>query len=187
VGVEKPRIVGIGGTTRPESTSEKLLVSVLARCEALGAETMLFGGAKLIALPHYDPENKTRTREQDELVAAVRAADAVVIATPGYHGGASALVKNAIDLLEDTRGDARCYLDGCPVGIIVSAAGWQATGVTLSSMRDIVCSLRGWPTPVGVVVNSLGQRPFDEEGRLIDSAIETAVSAQASQIMSRLL
>lgn len=99
-----PFIVGIGGTTRIGSSSERLTSAVLTATERLGARTIMFGGAKLAELPHYAPESSARTAAERELVEAVRAADGLVIGTPGYHGGISGLIKNAIDLLEDTRG-----------------------------------------------------------------------------------
>lgn len=99
-----PFIVGIGGTTRIGSSSERLTSAVLTATERLGARTIMFGGAKLAELPHYAPESSVRTAAECELVEAVRAADGLVIGTPGYHGGISGLIKNAIDLLEDTRG-----------------------------------------------------------------------------------
>ncbi|WP_165191756.1 NADPH-dependent FMN reductase [Caulobacter soli] len=177
-----PLIVGFGGTTRPGSTTERLVSAVLDRCAALGAEVQLFGGAFLSALPHFAPDAPARTAEQIRFVAAVRRASGLVIGSPGYHGGISGLVKNAIDLLEDTRLDARCYFDGLPVGLVVSTAGWQAGGVTLSSMRDVVHALRGWPTPVGISVNTVAQRPFLDSGDL-DEAILGAVEEQARQLM----
>jgi FMN reductase len=90
------------------------------------------------------------------LVTAIRAADGVIIASPGYHGSISGLVKNAIDFVEDTAKDARVYLDGVPVGLIATAYGWQATGSTLATLRSIVHALRGWPTPLGAAINSSG-------------------------------
>ncbi len=77
-----------------------------------------------------------------------------MIASPGYHGGVSGLVKNAIDWVEELRADERPYFDGRPVGLIVVADGWQATITTLSSLRSIVHALRGWPTPLGVAINA---------------------------------
>ncbi|MBJ7418464.1 MAG: NAD(P)H-dependent oxidoreductase, partial [Niveispirillum sp.] len=85
----KPLIVGFGGTTRPGSSGERMVAAVLAATEQLGAETRLFGGAALAAMPHFAPENPGRTVEQIEFVEAVRAADGIVIGSPGYHGGVS--------------------------------------------------------------------------------------------------
>lgn len=177
------RIVGIGGTARAGSSSERLVEAVLGECAAQGAEVRMFGGQALAALPHFAPEAGERTAEQAELVTAVREADGLVIGSPGYHGGVSGLVKNAIDLLEDLRGDARVYFDGMPVGLIVSAAGWQATGVTLTALRGIVHAMRGWPTPIGIGVNSVEQRPFGPDGTLADDGIAAAIRGQADQIM----
>ena len=179
-----PFIVGFGGTTRPGSSGEKLVAAVLKAAEALGARTQLFGGEALSALPHYAPEKPERTPEQLAFVAAIRAADAVVIGSPSYHGGISGLVKNALDLLEDTRADTRIYFDNCPVGLVVSAAGWQGGGVTLSAMRDMVCAMRGWPTPVGIAINSVAQSVFAPDGSIADDGVRAAVAAQAGQLLA---
>jgi FMN reductase len=178
-----PYIVGFGGTTRPGSSGEKLVAAVLKATEAHGAQSKLFGGEFLSALPHYAPEKPERTPEQLAFVEAVRAADGIVIGSPSYHGGISGLVKNALDLLEDTRADARIYFDGCAVGLVVSAAGWQGGGVTLSAMRDMVHAMRGWPTPVGIAVNSVAQSVFGADGTLADESVKAAVEAQALQIV----
>lgn len=179
----KKRIVGLGGTFRQASSSERIVRAVLAECEALGADTILFDGPALARLPHYNPEQPDRTAEEAALVEAIRSADGIVIGSPGYHGGYSGLVKNAIDLLEELRSDRRVYFDGRPIGLVVTAAGWQACGTTLSALRDVVHAMRGWPTPVGVAVNSVEQHPFAAEGTLSDEGIARAVRAQAQQIM----
>lgn len=96
-----------------------------------------------------------RTAQARDFVRQVSAADGLIIATPGYHGGVSGLIKNALDYIEDLRTDTRPYLDGRAVGCVVCAAGWQATVSTLTSLRCTVHALRGWPTPLGVTINSL--------------------------------
>ncbi len=178
------KVVGIGGTLRDGSSTERLVGAVLDACARKGAQTELFGGSTLAALPHFDPQSPERTPQEARLVEAVRTCDALVIGSPGYHGGVSGLVKNAIDLLEDLRTDARPYFDGRPVGLVVSAAGWQATGVTLAALRGIVHAMRGWPTPLGIAVNTVVQRPFGADGALADADIVGAVEAQAAQIMA---
>ncbi len=162
----RPLVIGIGGTTRAASSTERALGLALRGAEQAGARTRLFGGTFLQRLPHYAPDDAQRTREQLELIEAVRQADAIVIATPGYHGGVSGLVKNALDTLEELRGDARPYLDGRAVGCIVTAYGWQATGSVLTSLRSIVHALRGWPTPFGAGINTLGNA-FRAGGHLL--------------------
>lgn len=153
---EKLSIVGIGGTTAPGSSTEQALQIALRAAEAEGADVTLFDGAALAALPHYSFGAADRSDEARRLVAAVRGAHGLVIASPGYHGSISGLVKNAIDYVEETSKDERVYLDGLPVGLIVTAYGWQATGSTLATLRSIVHALRGWPTPLGAAIRSVG-------------------------------
>lgn len=178
-----PLVVGIGGTTRPGSSTETALRAALRHAEELGAVTQLFGGDALAALPGYSPEEKERTEGQTALVEAVRRADAVIFASPGYHGGVSGLVKNAIDLLEDLRADDRVYLDGMPVGCIVTAAGWQGCNTTLGAMRSIVHALRGWPTPLGVTLNTAGVKLFDGDGQCLDAQVSTSLRMLAEQVV----
>jgi FMN reductase len=151
-----PFIVGIGGTAQPGSSTEQALSLALASAEKAGARVKMFGGDVLASLPHYLTPGTNESPDGQALVEAVRAADGVIIASPGYHGSISGLVKNAIDYLEETSKDGRVYLDGVPVGLIATAYGWQATGSTLATLRSIVHALRGWPTPLGAAINTSG-------------------------------
>jgi FMN reductase len=177
----RPLIVGLGGTTRPGSTSERALMVALEAAAAAGFETRLFGAG---AMPSetYDPTRPERSDQAVEMTAALRRADGVLIATPAYHGGISGLVKNAIDFTEDMRDDARPYLDGRAVGLIVVADGAQALGSTLASLRAIVHSLRGWPTPFAATLNGR-DRPFGGDGRPADEAALQACRLVAQQVI----
>ncbi|MFJ9130302.1 NADPH-dependent FMN reductase [Streptomyces sp. NPDC102340] len=180
--MKTPLIVGIGGTTRPGSSSELAVRTALLAAERRGARTEHFGGDFLASLPHYAPENPDRTPAQHHLVAAVRAADGIVIGSPGYHGGVSGLVKNAIDLLEDLRDDERVYFDGRAVGLVVTASGWQACGTTLTALRNTVHAMRGWPTPLGVTLNSAQTRLFDAAGHCLDTTAAAQLDLLGEQV-----
>ena len=147
-----PHIVALGGTTRAESTTGRLLAAALAMAEERGARTTLLTG-QAIACPHYEPGSAEGHPEIARYLEALRSADAVIVGSPGYHGTLSGLVKTALDYVEQLSKDERAYLDGLPVGLIATAAGWQAAVSTLQALRTIVHSLRGWPTPMGVAVN----------------------------------
>jgi FMN reductase len=182
-----PLIVGIGGSTNPRSVTNRLLDACLAEVAALGARTASVTGTALAALPIYSGDVDPTLAAP--LIDAVRAADCVIIGTPGYHGGMSGLVKNALDHLEQLRDADRPYLDGRAVGVIVAAAGWQSCGTALVSVRSAIHALRGWPTPFGVTVNSLEQSPDDERvtgalrvlaGQLLEFASWQAAGRAAS-------
>jgi FMN reductase len=179
---KQPLIVGLGGTTQANSTTEKSLRAVLAAAAANGAATRVIEGPFLARLPIYTPEKNERTPEQRELIEAVRAADGLVIATPAYHAGMSGLIKNAIDLLEDLRDDVRPYLDRRAVGCIVTAYGWQGGGTTLSSVRTIVHALRGWPTPLAVTLNT-AEPLFDADGVCLDERANAQLHLLADQVL----
>lgn len=153
----RPYIVGLGGTLRPGSSTESALRIALDEARAAGADTELFGGADLARLPMYDPESEN-VDEALRLVESLRRADGVIIASPGYHGSVSGLVKNALDYIEDLREDGNPYLSGRSVGCVTTAYGWQAAVTTLQTLRSIVHALRGWPTPLGAAINSATTR-----------------------------
>ena len=159
-GADAPLVVGIGGTIGGISSTERALRIALGEAAAQGFRTRLFGGDDMARLPLYDPRAATRTAEERAFVDAVRDASAVIIASPGYHGSISGVVKNALDLLEETARDRRPYLADMPVGLIATASGWQATGSTIAALRSIVHALRGWPTPFAAAVNTQQTR-FD--------------------------
>jgi FMN reductase len=155
-------VVGIGGSIRGDSQSERALAMALAAAEGAGAKTTMINGAQLM-LPFYDPSASERPDNAIHLVEQLRAADGVLLVSPGYHGTVSGLVKNALDYVEDMREDDRPYLDGRAVGCVASARGWQAAVTTLTALRSIVHALRGWPTPLGAAINSAAVT-FDDEG-----------------------
>ena len=176
-----PFIVGLGGTTRPGSTSERALQVALARAASLGCETLCLAGNRL-PTEMFDPARTDRSDAARALVSALRRADGVLLATPAYHGGVSGLVKNALDFTEDLRGDERVYLQDRAVGCIVCAEGPQAMGATLAALRAIVHSLRGWPTPFGAAVNS-STRPFGGDGQAADAAVLKACETVADEVV----
>jgi FMN reductase len=177
----RPLVGGIGGSTRAMSLTDELLRAALAAAEARGARTVAFGGRFLAELPIYAADDAPAGGDADELAHTVAGADGVIIATPGYHGGMSGLVKNGLDHLEALRDDARPYLSGRAVGTIVTAAGWQACGSTLASLRMTVHALRGWPTPYGATVNT-AEPVFAEGGAPLDR-IGTALELVAAQVV----
>ncbi len=178
---KQPMILGIGGTLRSGSSSERALNIALTAAEKAGATVRSFTGAKL-DLPHYDASNKAGIEAAAELLELYRQCDGVIISSPGYHGSTSGMIKNALDYIEELRSDERVYLEDRPVGCIVCAYGWQATGTTLTALRSIVHALRGWPTPLGVTINS-AQTSFSDDGGCSDSRVADQLHALAGQVL----
>jgi FMN reductase len=175
-------ILGIGGTLRPGSSSEQALRVALAAATAAGAQAEILT-ARELHLPMYDPGSGPLDPAAKRFLDAVRRADGLVIASPGYHGGISGLLKNALDHLQELSQDPVPYLDGKAVGCLVTSSGWQAGGTTLTSMRAIVHSLRGWPTPLGVVINS-SDHPFGPGGTVTEAKLARQLATLGQQVVT---
>jgi FMN reductase len=176
-----PLVVGLGGTTRAGSSSEVALRIALKAAAAKGATIEILAGRD-INLPMYPPDSAVRSPEAKRLVDTLRRADGVILASPGYHGSLSGLLKNALDYGEDLRSDQQPYLAGRAVGCIACAYGWQATGTTLIALRSIVHALRGWPTPMGVGINS-ATKVFGPQGDCLDQAVHEQLETLGTQVV----
>jgi len=173
-------IVGIGGTLRAASSTEKTIRKVLDYAGQAGAETEMFSGADL-DLPMYNP-GPAEAPAAARMIAALRRADAIVIGSPGYHGGISGLVKNALDYTEEMSRDDRPYFSGRAIGCVATGAGWQGANATLQSLRSVAHALRGWPTSLGIALNS--REPlFDEQGDPIHPEVDAQLRMLAAQLI----
>jgi len=174
-------ILAIGGSTRPQSSSELAVLAAAKAAEAAGASVTTITGRDLM-LPIYDTETSERTQQAQELVDAVRNAHGLLIASPGYHGGISGMIKNALDYIEDLSGEENPYLHGRAVGCIAVAYGWQATVSTLHQLRQVTHALRGWPTPLGATINAATTK-FDADGSTSDEAAAAQLRTIGEQVV----
>ena len=178
----RPYIVAVGGTLRPNSSTELAMRHVLLAAESTGARTKLISGASL-QLPLYQPDNPERSDAARQLVKELALADGIILGSPGYHGSISGLIKNALDYAEDLRTDPRPYFSGRAVGCIATAGGWPGAVNTLGALRDIVHALRGWPTPLGAAINS-AERVFDDDGLCLVPRVVQTLDSIAGEVMS---
>jgi FMN reductase len=174
-------ILGIGGTTRSDSSSEKALRVALSAARNAGAEIDCLSAADL-DLPMYTPINPARTEKARRLIDALRRCDGLIVSSPGYHGTVSGLVKNALDYIEDMRSDDPPYLDGKPFGTIGCAIGWTASVSTLTTLRTVAHTLRAWPTPMGVAINT-EDTTFDAAGNVLNSKAASQLQILGEQVV----
>jgi len=164
---------------RPNSTSEAALRAALRGAQRAGARTECFAAAEL-DLPFYDPKLPERSEGAQRLVASLRAADGVIVCSPGYHGALSGLVKNALDYVEDMVRDERVYFSGLPMGCIGVAHGSQAAVTVLGNLRSIAHALRAFPTPYGAAV-VVGPGVF-ADGECVDTQIRDSLELVGRQV-----
>jgi NAD(P)H-dependent FMN reductase len=92
----------------------------------------------------YDPDVDEQA-DGNELRARLRAADAVILGTPMYHGSYSNVVKNALDY---------CGFDefeGKTVGLL-AVAGGSFPVTALEHLRSVCRALNAWVVPHQVAV-----------------------------------
>ena len=175
------RILAIGGSTRPNSSSEKALrIAADGAREAGGTVTVIT--SRDLMLPIYDTESQDRDPKAVALVNAVRSAHGIIVSSPGYHGGISGMMKNALDYIEDLGREDPPYLHGRAVGCIAVAYGWQATVSTLHQLRQVAHALRGWPTPLGGTINA-SVTEFAEDGSLADQSAQEQLRTIGTQVV----
>ena len=178
---KKPHIVLLGGANRVDSMTERALRFTAGILEGLGATGEVFAGPEL-DLPMYAPERPERAPTALRLIEALRICDGIIIAGSGYHGALSGMLKNALDYTEDMAKDEEPYFHGRVVGIIGTATSWQAIGTVLISLRSVIHALRGWPTPLGVAINTSTQ-PFDETGACTAPEVGKQLTLLAKQVV----
>lgn len=179
----RPIVLGIGGTPKPGSLSERALRYTLRIAEAAGADTRIVTGPNLV-LPMYEPLGERGPRAK-RLIKLFRECQGLVLSTPSYHGTISGLLKNVLDYVEDMRNDDSVYLSHRCVGSLVCAGGPQAYGTTFLAVRSIIHALRAWPIPMGVGID--GRRKpsvFDHEGHCHDNLTANNVAILVDQVVN---
>lgn len=176
-----PYIVALGGTLRPNSSTEKALRLAAAAAEKLGAQTKVLAGPAL-DLPLYAPDQQERSEAAKMLVNELRKADGIILGSPVYHGSFSGVVKNTLDYVQDMYKDEFPYFQGRAVGLIATGAGWQGAVSTLNALRGVVHALRGWPTPYGLAINT-AETGFDAEGRTSSQKLQEQIDMLAREVV----
>lgn len=161
---QKPvKIVGIGGSLRPNSTSYKALHLAAARVTALGADVEVLD-LRTMNLPFCDGSKAyPEFPDVDRLQQTVQAADGLILATPEYHGGVSGVLKNALDLMSFDQ------LSGKVAGLI-SVLGGQSNSNALNDLRLIMRWVHAWVIPEQVAVGQ-AWNAFAEDGTLQDEKL----------------
>ena len=116
-------IVAIGGSTRPDSSSERAVRLAALGARDAGVHVTTITGRELM-LPICDTETSDRTQQTLALVEAIRRAHGLLVGSPSYHGGVSGMMKNALDYIEDLASHDPPYLHGRAVGCIAVAYSW---------------------------------------------------------------
>lgn len=169
------KIVGIAGSLRPGSYSQQALKVAVQRVEALGAEVEILDLRSMI-LPFCDGGDAYPDYpDVEKLKQAVREADALILATPEYHGSLSGVLKNALDLMSFEE------LSGKVTGMI-SVLGGQSNSNALNDLRTIARWVHAWTIPEQIAIGQ-AWKAFGEDGKLLDESLSKRFDAFAQSLV----
>ncbi|MUL38456.1 NADPH-dependent FMN reductase [Gloeocapsopsis dulcis] len=157
------KIVGIGGSLRPNSYSQLALKVAASRIEALGAEVEILD-LRQMQLPFCDGgDDYSDYPDVAKLQNTVKQADGLILATPEYHGSVSGVLKNALDLMSFEQ------LDSKVVGLI-SVLGGQSNSNALNDLRVIMRWVHAWVIPEQIAVGQ-AWKAFSSDGKILDEKL----------------
>ncbi len=169
------KIVGIGGSLRPQSYSQQLLSLTGDRLQALGATVQILD-LRQLNLPFCNGDKEySDYPDVEKLRQTVQQADGLVLSTPEYHGGASGVLKNALDLMSFDQ------LSGKVTGLI-SVLGGSANSNALNELRVVMRWVHAWVIPEQVAVGQ-AWRAFTPDGKLLDKDLSERLDRFATSLI----
>lgn len=182
---QAPRILAFAGSTREASFNKRLVRIAVEGARSAGADVTLID-LRDFPMPLYDGDleaNEGLPEQARRLKALFLEHQGLLISSPEYNGGMSAVLKNAIDWVSRREGDEpglAAFRD--------KVAGVMATsGGRLGGLRGLV-HIRQILTNVGVLVipqqhalPSAGEA-FTEDGNLTDSAAEAVITGIGARV-----
>jgi NAD(P)H-dependent FMN reductase len=167
-------IVTISGSSQSSSFTRKALAVVNDELGKSVFSVESFDGALL----HLDFPGRPATEDGVRLREAVADAAGVVLATPEYHGGMSALIKLCVENL-----GYPSVLSGKPVALLGVAAGRIGAVKSLEQLRSVCGHVGGLVVPNVLSIANV-QQAFGPDGHVTDAGTETALRGLAQALLT---
>jgi chromate reductase len=163
-GNERPiSILGFAGSLRKGSYN-RMLLRAAAQMLPEGATLEIFD---LEGIPPFNQDLEQSPSERvKEFKAKIRAADALLIATPEYNYSMPGVLKNAIDAASRPYGDNP--FDGKPVAIMGASIGMLGTARAQYHLRQSMVFLNMHPLNQPEIMVTFADKKFDQDGNLTD-------------------
>jgi len=168
----RTHVTALCGSQRDGSYTRRATERVLAAASDHGATTDLVDLAAL-DVPTFDPD-RADAGDAVELRRRVEAADAVLLATPMYHGSYSSPLKTALDYCGFDE------FDGTTVGLLAVAGGGFPTPA-LEHLQSVSRALDAWVLPHRVAIPNADDA--FEDGHLVDDGLDERVETLGSDLV----
>ena len=160
---QKVFILGFAGSLRKQSYNRAILAAALEIVPD-DASLEIFD---LEGIPPFNQDLELQPPDKvKEFKARIRAADAILIATPEYNYSIPGVLKNAIDWASRPYGDNA--FDGKPVAMMGASVGTLGTARAQYHLRQSFVFLNMCPMNQPEVMVSFAQDKVDSSGRLTD-------------------
>jgi chromate reductase len=164
------RLLAVSGSLRRESHNTRLLRAAAQQLPP-GVELELYDGLKLI--PPFDEDDEaTPAAEAQRWRAAIKAADAVLFATPEYNSSIPGQLKNAVDWA--SRPKAEAALLNKPVAV-VGASMSMFGGLWAQAELRKVLSASGARVLDAELAVATAHEAFNDDDALTDSELGHAL------------
>jgi len=156
-------ILGFAGSLRKGSYNKALLHAAMELMPR-DAKLEIFD---LEGIPPFNQDLETQMPEKvKEFKAKIRAADAILIATPEYNYSIPGVLKNVIDWASRPYGDNS--FEGKPVAVMSASMGMFGGVRAQYHLRQIFVSLNMHPINRPEVIVAFAHEKIDENGRVTD-------------------
>ena len=153
------KVLGVGFSMRRDSFSTEALKIILNKVNKNGGDTRLLN-LYSNPLPMYTAEYNEKLSGIKHAVELVNWADAIVLATPDYHGSMAGSLKNFLDYFWSE-------FAGKTFGYLCSS---HEKGLTvMDQMRTAIRQCYGWSLPYGISINS--NQDFNADREIINNQL----------------
>ena len=164
------KILGIVGSLRKGSFN-KALMRLALELVPEGTQLEVFD---LEGMPLFNQDLEAQPPERiKEFKAKIRAADAILIATPEYNYSIPGVLKNAIDCVSRPYGDNA--LDGKPAALMGASVGMLGTARAQYHLRQSFVFLNMFPINRPEVMVAFADKKVDQNGNLTDETTRKLV------------
>ena len=179
---EKIKILGFAGSLRKDSYNKALLRTAL---EVLppGVELEIFD---IEGIPPFNQDlEASQPQKVKDFKAKIRAADAILIATPEYNYSIPGVLKNAIDCASRPYGDN--VFEGKPAALMGASIGMLGTARAQYHLRQCCVFLQMHPLIDREVMVPFASNVFDKDGKLTDDKTKSKLKELIESLVAWIL